>query len=246
METVPAVLRATRTRDGIAFDPRDRAIPQQYQDFVTTVWKAGNLLSQFGLPGAGSVAVALGSADAGIGDCFLGESPAPLHALLGGLAVGAPVNPSPSTPVDAAVLIAPATCLEDYHPEPGCAVLAYGSAALPTGVGHFERQCWSENPTEPPESVQKDDVAIETPTGRRTHEELISAADRVRSTVGLSRDDVVALATPVNSPGAVAAGVLAPLMAGATIRPTQPGEGHEGALVVGSHSPDGIDPAAVW
>jgi hypothetical protein len=59
MDTIAALVRAGREREGVAIEVADRSAPYSYRELCTNVWKAGNLLGHYTHPG-GSVAVVPG------------------------------------------------------------------------------------------------------------------------------------------------------------------------------------------
>lgn len=245
METVADLLASARDREGHAFDPASRATAYSARQFVTDCWRAGNLLTHFGLPGAGPLAIVVGPRDPGPGDepGFLGEAAAPLQAILGGLAIGATVALSPPQTPEAGALVVPARWTDRYDPDPGCSVLAYGEGSRPPAVGHFESQTWGENPTEPPEPVDASTLAVQTPSGPVSQGTLLERARAVVTDTRIGADDLVVVSAPVDSPGALVAGVLAPLLAGARIAP--PGGDRSPALRIGEGSAGDLEPSTV-
>jgi hypothetical protein len=116
-------------------------------------------------------------------------------------------------------------------------------------VVHFERERWSENPMQPPDPPAASDDLL----AGYTHGDLVGAAGRVVEEHGLGEGDRVALAAPLAgsgapAAGALAAGVLAPMRAGAAVVATGPAVGVgadevDASLVVGAGGD--IDPSAV-
>jgi hypothetical protein len=84
-------------------------------------------------------------------------------------------------------------------------------------VTHFERELWSENPTEPPELVESDDPAVRADGEEFTHAQLLDVSRDIVESHGLDETSRVLLATGLTEPGALVAGVLAPLVSGGTI-----------------------------
>jgi hypothetical protein len=104
-----------------------------------------------------------------------------------------------------------------FDPEPGTTVLAYGGDVDDPTVAAFERETWSENPTMPPDTVDPDASTLTTAEGSFSHRELLAGAADVVAEYDLDSEDEVALRASLSDPAAVAAGVLAPLLAGGTI-----------------------------
>ena len=219
-DTLKAVVAAGRQREGTALDVRSRPVPYSYHDLCTNVWKAGNLLGHYGVHGIGELAVVVGPKDE--------ESDAPvthqtgrldsaeaLLAIFGGAIIGAVVDLTPVEPVDAPALVAPAHAT--IETAPGCSRLAYGGPPTDPAVSHFERELWSENPIEPPETVSPEDDALRTEGHTWTHEQLLSVAADVVEEYSLDATTRVVLESRITEPGGFVAGILAPLAVGATV-----------------------------
>ncbi len=226
MDTLADLLAGGREREGPAIDAPGRTAPYTYREFCTNAWKAGNLLRHYGVRPDARVAVVVGPKEPTSADepGTLGTSADPLVALFGGAAVGATVDVTPESPVETRALVAPDAWLDRYDVAPGCSRLAYGGPPEEPDVANFERELWSENPTEPPDSVASDDVVLAAGTDRKTHRQLLATAESVVRDYDLAAGDSVGLAAPLTSARAVAAGVVAPLSVGATIRPGRDGD----------------------
>jgi hypothetical protein len=253
METLRAVLARGRERDGTVLDAPGRTTPYSYREFCTNAWKAGNLLRHYGVRPGGTVALVVGpKAPDGDRPGWLGTAADPLLGLFGGGAVGATVDLTPAVPVDARALVAPDAWLDRYEVRPGCSRLAYGGPPEAADVAHFERELWSENPVEPPDEVRPETTLLRVDGTDYTHGDLLEAATAVAAKRGLTAGDSVGLAAPVTTPGAFVAGVLAPVTAGATVRPgidTEPAATESLAYVVRADpdhaGSDVLDPASV-
>lgn len=252
METLADVVARGRTRGGAVVDAPERAAPYSYREFCTNAWKAGNLLRHYGVRRDGTLALVVGPKSPAPDDepGVLGPAAAPLLALFGGAAVGATVDVTPESPVDARAIVAPDAWLDRYEAEPGCSRLAYGGPPEAADVAHFERELWSENPIEPPDEVSPEAV-VRIDGERYTHRALLDAASAVVADYSLAAGDSVGLDAPLTRPGAMVAGVLAPLTAGATIRPGVTGDADPGeslAYVVTGRAGGGeetVTPASV-
>ena len=236
MDTIAALVGAGRERAGVAIDAADRSAPYSYQEFCTNVWKAGNLLGHYSHPG-GSVAVVPGRkrADsepegsggggngsvrqAGSGRKGSIDSADPVLAALGGTLLGTTVTLTPETPVVADALVRPAGAAwrEGSPARAGCTVLAYGGPPEPSSVEHFEAALWSENPIEPPESVEPETPAMRVGGETHSHGELLDGAATAVDRHSLDAESRVLLAGDLRDPGVLVAGVLAPLSVGATV-----------------------------
>ncbi len=221
METLADLVAAGRDREGPVLDSLERNAPYTYGEFSTNCWKTGNLLRHYGVRGGARLGLVVGPKHPAEGDQpgWLGTTADPLLALLGGACLGATVAISPPEPIDARAFVCPDAWLDRYDVAPGCSLLAYGGPPEGTGVAHFERELWSENPIEPPDPVTPEDVILEIDGETTAQGELVTAGESVVEEYGLGSGDCVALDAPLASPGAVAAGVVAPLSVGGTIMP---------------------------
>lgn len=237
METLKDLVGACRDREGVAVDGPHRTTPYSYREFGTNCWKVGNLYSHYGVRPGASMSVVVGPNDPTESAVEgLPDAPQPLLAVLGGTGVGATVTLAPSPPVEGRALVVPAAWFDRYEAVPGCSVLAYGSEVEDPTITQFETEFWSENPIEPPDPVSADDDALTFDGESVSHGRLLDVARTVQDEYGIDADDAVALGGSLTGPGAVVAGVLAPLVAGATIL-VPDGEGtvprEEASLVVG-------------
>jgi len=254
METVADLVAAGRDREGVVLSVPGRTTDYRYDDFCTNVWKSGNLLRHYGLRAGATATVAVGPKEPASGPGgTLGwlDSADPLLGVLGAAQLGAPValDPSPDAAVGGRVFVLPAAWVGEYGTEAGSSLLAYGGPPEDAEVVHFERERWSENPMQPPDPPAPGDDLL----AGYTHGDLVGAAVRVADEYGLGGDDRVALAAPLAGTGAgvagtLAAGVLAPMLAGASAVATGPAVGVgpddvEASLVVGAEGD--VEPRAV-
>lgn len=194
-----------------------------YRRFCTNAWKVGNFLRHHGVRSGAGV---------GIADDPL---PEPVLTLYGAALLGAVVRFAPAEDASPRALVVPESAVDSHDPEPGTKVIAYGDRHENPSVAYFERDIWSENPTQPPDSVEPTDQFVATDKGTYTHEEILAAAERVIDDAGLGSDDEVAVHGPFSNPGVVAAGLVAPIVAGGAIvlSPESTGD-----LVVGGDDSD--------
>jgi hypothetical protein len=207
MDTLGDLL-ATGDDDAIALATSSRAGSYSYGKLRTSAWKAGNLLRHYGVRPTSRVAIA---ADGAV-------TPPPLVGFFGAALAGGEVRFDPPTEVTATVLLAPTATVDDYDPQPGCKLLGYGDRSDDPTVAHFEREAWSENPTEPPVSVGRDATVLVTDHSVYSHGDLLGRARAVAHERGYEADDVIELTGSLGTPATLAGQVLAPLSAGATVR----------------------------
>lgn len=226
------VLGDAIARDRRSDAPALRAVNRSYdyRRFCTSAWKVGNFLRHHGVRAGAGVAVA---------DDLL---PEPVLSLYGAASLGAVVRFGPETAIgdDVRALVAPADDVGRYEVGPATTRIAYGGRPADPSVAHFERDVWSENPTEPPDRVDPSAPLLATPRCAYAHRDLLVAAEAVAEELGLAHGSTVAVDAPFAHPGAVAAGLVAPIVAGAA---AVVGPGADGDFVVGT---DGdVDPDAV-
>jgi hypothetical protein len=191
-----------------------------YRRFCTTTWKVGNLLRHhLGVRGGSEVAIAPVAA------------PEAVFSLFGAALLGAPVRFS-RDPGGARAVVCPAGAVPEVAP--ATKVLAYGERPTDPAVAFFERDVWSENPTEPPDRVEPGAVALVADGVEYTHADLLVAADRAATEWGLTDAESVALAAPLTDPGTVVALLAALLVGGEVVL------GDEGDVVV--EDPTGLRP----
>ena len=206
-----------------------------YRRFCTTAWKTGNLLRNEGVRSGMTVAVA--------------DDPAPeaVLACYGAALLGATVGFGPDALDDRTkALVVPTADLGGYDAGPRTRRVGYGEEPGDPSVAYFERDVWSENPTEPPDRVDPEDPLLRVGGGTRTHGEVLGAARTVADDWGLEPGDAVAVRASFAHPGTVAAGLVAPVLAGAVVR-LPDGEGAGGGsaadYAVGGSGPEPtVDP----
>ena len=224
--TLAALVAGAREHEGVAIDVPERTAPYSYQEVCTNSWKAANLLDYYGAHPGGRVGLAVGpkpvDADTSDREGVL-DSAEPLLAMLGGALLEARVLvlETPGTvETDAFVRPAGAGWSDRYPAQPGVSTLAYGGPPEAADVHHFETQLWSQNPSPPPERPDPETPALEaggSPGTAYGHGTLVRTARAVAERESFEPGLRVELAADVREPGALVAGVLAPLSAGATV-----------------------------
>ncbi len=175
-----------------------------YHRLCTTAWKTGNFLRHLGVREGVTVAV------------VTVPSAHPILGFLGATLLGAGVRFDPPKEIDARVLLAPTEQVGEYELPPGGQYVAYGDSPADPTVSHFETDVWSENPTFPETPVSSETVALTGDT-EITHAELLGAGERVADQWNLEPGDSVVVRAPLSDSRAVAAGIVAPLVAGGEI-----------------------------
>jgi hypothetical protein len=186
-----------------------------YHDFCTTSYKAGNFLRYLGVRAGDTVAV---EPD---------PLPEPILTFFGALQLGAGTrfdpgvsragagSDAPSDPPRATVV--PVDRENEFSLPPGHKLAVYGGSPASPEVAHWEQEVWSENPAFPPTEVDPASPALVTAAGAATHEDLLTVARRVVAETGLGDRDEVAVRGSLSHPGVVGGGLIAPILAGATV-----------------------------
>lgn len=221
METLPDVVARDRRSDAEALvaSPGRRQV-YTYHRFCTTAWRTGNFLRHLGVREGTRVAIA---------DEPAAETVLALFgtALLEGTAwIGAPadvdardvdVQSDGAQERDVQAVVAPVDAVEAYELPDGGQRAGYGGEPDEPSTYHFEEQVWSENPTRVPTEYAADDVVLFDGDQGITHRQLLDAARSAVDRYDVGESDVVAVRGSLADPGVLAAGVLAPLLAGATV-----------------------------
>lgn len=176
-----------------------------YRRFCTNAWKVGNFLRHHGVRGGATVAIA--------------DDPVPetVLSMYGAALLGAVVRFVDGRLGDAPkALVVPESGIDSYTVPPETRAIVYGARPADPSVAYFERDVWSENPTEPPDRVAPADPLLSTGETRYTHREVLDAATTVIDDHDLNADTEVAVQEPFTSPGVVVAGLIAPIVAGGT------------------------------
>jgi hypothetical protein len=207
MQTLADVLARDRRSDAPALSAEGPTTQRyDYRRFLTTAWKTGNLLHKRGVRTGATVAV-VPSARA-----------QPVLTFLGASLLGAVTTFDPPTEVAARAFVAPTDRLPEYDIAPGTATVGYGADPENPAHDYWEGGVWSENPTMPPEPTSPSDPILDDGDRQYTHADLVAGAEWAVEELDLSADDTVAVEGSVASPAVLAAGVIAPLVAGASIR----------------------------
>ena len=115
------------------------------------------------------------------------------------------------------VCVGPTTTLASRSVDPNVSQVVYGDPPTDAAVAHLERGAWSENPTPPPETVDPEGILLNTGEGSHTHRATLAAATETVEREGLAERELIALRAGLDRPGAVVAGLVAPLVLPGTI-----------------------------
>lgn len=225
MEVLGDVIGRNRRTDAPALRVPSVGRCYDYRRFCISAWKVGNFLRHLGVRRSAGVAVA---------DDPL---PEPVVTFYGAALLGGVVRFGPTTEVSGEVraLVVAATELDRFTAGPSTKRVAYGAEPSEPSVSHFERDVWSENPTEPPDRVSADEPLLWTPETTYTHADVLDAARSAVDALSLASGVEVAVHGSFSEPRVVAAGLVAPLLASATL---SVGPGADGDVAVGGSDDD--------
>jgi hypothetical protein len=200
-----AVARERRT-SGPALRARPSGRTYSYRDFVTTSYKAGNVLRYLGVRPGDEVQVAAE------------RVPETLLTFYGAAQLGAVTRFGTATGGDPPrVVVAPAAHETEIDLPPGHHLAVYGDPPDDPDVTHWETEVWSENPAIHPVAVEGSDPLLAAGDRTYTHGEVLAAAGGILSRVDLNPGTEVAVRGPLTDPAVVASGLVAPILSGATI-----------------------------
>ncbi len=225
MDVLGDAIARDRRSDSTALSAPAVGRRYDYRRFCTSAWKTGNFLRHVGVRNGAGVAIA---------DDPL---PEPVLTLYGAASVGAVVSFAPPQAVGREVraLVVPAADAERYSFGPETKQVVYGDPPTDPTVSYFERDIWSENPTEPPDHVDSEDTLFRTTEDSYTHAETLRAARTVIDRHGIDERDTVAVRGSLAESATVIAGLIAPVVAGAEL---SIGPDADGTLVVGGAESD--------
>jgi hypothetical protein len=233
MDTLRGLLARERRGERITLHDATSGREYDAHRLLTNAWKTGNFLHLCGVRGGHTVAI-------------VGETPEALLGFLGTVSLGATARFDPPATTDARAVLAPTDAIEEFDLPPGGTRVGYGDPPEDPHTEHFERDVWSENPTLAPATVEPTDPALATDEAAFTHIELLAAAERAIERTDIQGGTTVAVRAPLSQPGTIAAGVVAPLLADATI--TLPSAGTVADIAVAdgdAPEPTTVDPTTI-
>jgi len=233
------VARERRSDDPALRVPGNTPREYDYRRFCTTTWKTGNYLRRLGVRSTDEVTGQDESLAGATVAVVPARAPEPLLVLFGAALLGARVRFAPPRDAAARVLVAPGDEMDDYDLPPGSQRVAYATESDDPAVAWFGESVWSENPSFPPTQVAPDAPAVTTGDRDHAHADLLAAAEAAATGWNLTAGDEVAVRAPLADPRAVAAGVLAPLLAGAaTLLPDDEQVGDVAVVESGGDAPE--------
>ncbi|MCO8267108.1 long-chain fatty acid--CoA ligase [Haloferax sp. AB510] len=227
MDVIGDLMARDRRSDRLALRVDGPGRTYTYHDLITTSYKAGNVLRYLGVRKGARVAVDPVSL------------PEPLLTFLGAAQLGAVTAFDPAVEARATVVAVDREA-EFADLPPGQKLAVFGGSPSSPAITHWEQEVWSENPAVHPVVVTPDDPALVADDREFTHSDLLDAAREVVADFDLDAGDTVAVRSSLSHPGTVVAGVLAPLLAGGTIRIPAGDEAVEAALAVGDEVPESV------
>lgn len=178
-----------------------------YRRFCTSAWKTGNFLRHLGVRSGVGVA---------IDDDPVPETVLTLYgaALLGGVVTFGPPREVGS---ETRAIVAPAAKIDEYEAGPQTKRVVYGDPPEDPSVSYFERDVWSENPTESPNHVDPEDPLLHAGSDEYSHAEALASTRAVIDRYKINSESTVAVRGSFSEPSVVIDGLIAPVVAGARI-----------------------------
>jgi hypothetical protein len=205
-ETIGDAVARERRTSGPALRARASGRTYSYRDFITTSYKAGNVLRHLGVGPGDEVRVASEYV------------PEPVLSFYGAAQLGAVTRFGTEIEGEPPrVVVAPAAREAEFDLPPGHHLVVYGDPPTDPSVTHWEAEVWSENPAVHPVAVDGSDTLLAAADRTYTHSEVLAAAAGVVADAGIDPGTEVVLRGPPTDPAVVVAGVVAPILAGATI-----------------------------
>lgn len=205
-EVLGDVVGRGRRTTGLALRARPSGRTYSYRDFVTTSYKAGNVLRYLGVRPGDEVRIAAE------------RVPETVLTLFGAAQLGAVTRFGEATDGEPPrVAVVPAAREAAVDLPPGHHLVVYDDPPEGPDVTHWETEVWSENPAIHPVDVDPDDPLLAVGGRTYAHREVMAAAARTAADAGLGPGTEVTVRGPPTDPAVVAGGLVAPILAGATI-----------------------------
>lgn len=207
-DTLCDLVARDRRTSGLALRATGPGRTYSYRDFVTTSYKSGNVLRYLGVRAGDDVLV--------VPDAL----PEPVLAFYGAAQLGAATRFADSITGDddpPRAVLAPVAREVDFDLPPGHRLAVHGGPPEAPSTTHWESEVWSENPAVHPATVEPDDPALLADGRRYAHADLLAAAETVVDGADLRPGTDVVVDGPFTDPLVVASGLVAPILAGATV-----------------------------
>lgn len=188
--------------------------------FVDSVFKTGNYLRHCGVH-EGSVV-----------EVVQVTEPETIFGILGTALLEGRVTFEMGRADSPAARLGPTEQLDAFDIPPGCTAIGFGTPPANPSWAYFEREVWSENPFFPPVEFDPQQPFLDTGATDGSFQTLLQQART--GSESFESEDVVAIRDSIGEPGVFVAGVLGPLVAGATI--LLPDDGQTGTVAVGTSS----------
>ena len=213
-ETVADLLRRDRRTDRPALED-ETGREFDYHWTLTSAWKAGNFLRHTGVRRGVTVGV-------------VGDGPFAVLAFLGTALLEGTTRFAPPTDLadDEAfrTLVAPTDGFAAYDLPRGAQRVGYGTKPDSPDVHYFDAGLWSENPSFPPVAIDPDTALVTDGDRTLSHGSALEVASEVVEAYEIGEGTRVAVGS-LTDLRVVAAGLLAPILAGGTA--VLPGDGTE-------------------
>lgn len=235
MDLVNDLLARDRRGDSTALvTPSGRE--RSYRELLTNAWKAANVLRHLGVHVDATVSVTPH------------KELHPLLGFLGAAQLGAVTTFSSPSTVDGIPRVGLISVgeIRDARDDASTKLICYGGPPESPEIIHWEEELWSENPAQAPATHEPDTPVIAGNSNSYSHSAVLEAGNAVKETHDVGPSTVVAVRGSLADPRIVTAGIIAPLLSGATILypSDDPGGPDSGDIAVVDDSGGGRDAAA--
>lgn len=207
MNTLRSLVEDLSSREGTAIGvPRAGENVYTYEQLQETTYSFAHVLSEHGVDNESLV----GIVPSGNGQTVI--------SVLGAAALGAQIQLEDisGTAVDA--LVGPTNSVGKYRIPAQSPRIGFGSSPDHDKIMHFEKLVWKTDPTLPEASVLPSTSLLKTPEATFSHRRVIKAAEAAVKAREMDEEMTVVVRSSISDPRTIAAGFIAPLLAGATIR----------------------------
>lgn len=201
MESIGELATANRHGRSVALRTDGRVYSQA--DLSSTVAQVTNFFSYLGVTGGGTVEIDPST------------TPENVISFLATARLGAVADFEPTG--DGDVIVVSKEREGEFESGDGTKLVVYGGEATEPQSYHWETSVWSERAVPYTVRGTPDDPVLATEAAPLSHGTLIDAAEALVDEYDIDEDTTVALRTPLAEPGAVVAGIIAPLSVGATV-----------------------------